>query len=102
MRRVPVRSVRHLVLMPIALVAMARGEWAPEPLELDGLRQFNSDYRGEMTVNAYLAWDAATGAAAIFDTGASADELLAAVEELGVEVKAVFTHSYPSRSHYRA
>ena len=95
MRRVPVRSVRHLVLMLIALVAMARGEWAPEPLELDGLRQFNSDYRGEMTVNAYLAWDAATGAAAIFDTGASADELLAAVEELGVEVKAVLlTHTH--------
>ena len=78
-----------------SLVAMARGEWAPEPLELDGLRQFNSDYRGEMTVNAYLAWDAATGAAAIFDTGASADELLAAVEELGVEVKAVLlTHTH--------
>ena len=77
------------------LVAMARGEWAPEPLELNGLRQFNSDYRGEMTVNAYLAWDAATGAAAIFDTGANADELLAAVEELGVEVKAIFlTHTH--------
>lgn len=78
-----------------SLVAMARGEWAPEPLELNGLRQFNSDYRGEMTVNAYLAWDAASGAAAVFDTGANADELLAAIEELGVEAKAIFlTHTH--------
>ena len=78
-----------------SLVAMARGEWAPVSVELAGLRQFNSDYRGEMTVNAYLAWDAASGAAAVFDTGANADELLAAIEELGVEVKAIFlTHTH--------
>ena len=77
------------------LVAMARGQWAPEPVELNGLRQFNSDYRGEMTVNAYLAWDAATGTAAVFDTGANADELLAAIEELGVKVGAIFlTHTH--------
>jgi hydroxyacylglutathione hydrolase len=78
-----------------SLVAMARGEWAPGPVELDGLRQFNSDYRGEMTVNAYLAWDAASGTAAVFDTGANADELLAAIEELGVKVEAIFlTHTH--------
>lgn len=78
-----------------SLVAMARGEWEPEPVELAGLKQFNSDYRGEMTVNAYLAWDAASGVAAIFDTGANADEMLAAIEELGVKVEAIFlTHTH--------
>lgn len=77
------------------LIAMARGQWAPEPVELAGLRQFNSDYRGEMTVNAYLAWDTASGAAAVFDTGANAGEMLAAIDELGVKVEAVFlTHTH--------
>ena len=78
-----------------ALVAMARGEWTPGAVEVAGLRQFNSDYRGEMTVNAYLAWDEVTRAAAVFDTGANADELLAAIEELGLEVEAIFlTHTH--------
>ena len=77
------------------LIAMARGEWEPKAVELTGLRQFNSDYRGEMTVNAYLAWDAASGAAAVFDTGANADDLLASIDELGVKVEAIFlTHTH--------
>jgi glyoxylase-like metal-dependent hydrolase (beta-lactamase superfamily II) len=78
-----------------SLVAMARGQWAPDAVAIAGLQQFNSDYRGEMTVNAYLAWDQATRAAAIFDTGANADELLAAIRDLDVRVEAVFlTHTH--------
>ena len=78
-----------------SLVAMARGEWAPAPVALPGLQQFNSDYRGEMTVNAYLAWDEETGSAAVFDTGAQADELLAAIDARGLTVGAIFiTHTH--------
>lgn len=78
-----------------SLVAMAEKKWAPAPVELAGLRQFNSDYRGEMTVNAYLAWDLETRSAAIFDTGANADELLAAIDKLGLKVEAIFlTHTH--------
>ena len=48
-----------------------------------------------MTVNSYLIWDEQTKEAALFDTGANADEALAFAKEIGVEIKTLFlTHSH--------
>ena len=40
-----------------------------------------------MSVNAYLIWDPQTLDAALFDTGANAQEALAAVDELGLNLQ---------------
>jgi len=82
-----------------SLVELANRSWRPEAVELDGLRQFNTVFDPDpddmMTVNSYLVWDPQTKEAALFDTGADADTALAAVKELGLELKTLFiTHSH--------
>ena len=82
-----------------SLVERAHGSWRPESVELVGLRQFNTlfddDPEDPMTVNCYLIWDPQTKEAALFDTGANADGPLAAIAELGLELKALFlTHTH--------
>lgn len=82
-----------------ALVELANRSWRPEAVELDGLRQFNTVFDPDpddmMTVNCYLVWDTQTKEAALFDTGANADTALAAVQELGLDLKTLFiTHSH--------
>src|SRR5258706_14546235 len=52
------------------LVASATKAWAPPPIEIAGLRQFNTTYE-DMTVNFYLAWDVNSRQAVVFDTGAN-------------------------------
>ncbi|MGJ8696269.1 MAG: MBL fold metallo-hydrolase [Verrucomicrobiaceae bacterium] len=81
------------------LVERAKGAWRPEDVELKGLQQFNTlfddDPEEPMTVNSYLVWDPQTKEAALFDTGANADGALAAVSELGLELKYLFlTHTH--------
>lgn len=82
-----------------SLVERAQGSWRPESVELLGLLQFNTlfddDPEDPMTVNCYLIWDPQTKEAALFDTGANADGPLAAIAELGLELKALFlTHTH--------
>lgn len=82
-----------------SLVELAQRAWRPEPVELDGLRQFNTVFDPDpddmMTVNAYLIWDPQTKEAALFDTGADCRPALAAVQELGLDLKHLFiTHSH--------
>lgn len=58
------------------LLALARGEYHPGPVELPPcMALFTSDWGG-MAVYSYLAWDGATGEAVAFDTGADASEML--------------------------
>ena len=45
-----------------ALAASGNESWAPQPVQLDGLAQFNTPYE-DLTVNSYLVWDPATGEA---------------------------------------
>src|SRR5207245_1990251 len=53
-----------------ALCDLAMESWRPPQIaEIDGLAQFSTRYH-DMAVNAYLAWDAESRAAAAFDTGA--------------------------------
>ena len=77
-----------------ALVVAGRKTWFPEAVELDGLALFNTVY-GDMTVNAFVVWDPATGEAGIFDTGAEAEAMLAFIEEKNLTVKSLFiTHTH--------
>src|SRR5881396_258729 len=58
------------------LCELAKDEWRPQRIdERDGFAQFNTRYH-DMTVNAYLVWDPASRAAAVFDTGADCTDVL--------------------------
>jgi len=73
------KLAKALGLGPRALVAMAEGKYTPTViLPKTGFFQSNTTY-GDMTVNSYLVWDAETGLAAAFDTGA---DCMPVVEEL--------------------
>lgn len=81
------------------LVERAHGFWRPEEVGLAGLQQFNTlfddDPEDPMTVNAYLVWDEQTKEAALFDTGANADDALVVIAEKGLTLKALFiTHTH--------
>jgi len=89
----------HLGLDAEALVALGEKAWYPEPIELDGLFQANSPYPvpgyEEMTVNAYLVADPASGQAAAFDTGADATALLDALQRKAWTLQTIFlTHTH--------
>ncbi len=76
------------------LVERGKGSWVPDPVALDGLRQFNTVY-DDMTVNSYLVWDPSSKEAALFDTGTDASGALGVVAELGLELKTLFlTHTH--------
>lgn len=89
------RAAPVLKLDPAALRKLAAGEWIPEAIgEIEGLAQFNTTY-GDMTVNAYLAWDPATKEAVAFDTGADCRGMLQRIEQEGVSVKLILlTHAH--------
>ncbi|MDB6073469.1 MAG: fold metallo-hydrolase [Verrucomicrobiaceae bacterium] len=83
-----------LKLDATSLVTMANKAWAPEPVSLTGLAQFNTDF-GDMTVNAYIVYDPATKAAAAFDTGATAKPMVDFIKENGLSLNLVFlTHTH--------
>lgn len=84
-----------LNLHPEALVAAGKKTWKPHPVDLEGLDQFNTPF-DDMTVNAYVVWDPATKAAALFDSGGNADPMIELVDGLGLKVEAILlTHSHP-------
>lgn len=83
-------------LPPQKFVAIARG-WLPaeKPLaqwhELRGFTTRDS----EMSVNCFLAWDAATREAALFDTGLDAQPVLAMIAAEKLALRHIFiTHSH--------
>ncbi|MGO9245514.1 MAG: MBL fold metallo-hydrolase [Verrucomicrobiia bacterium] len=84
-----------LRLGPDALVASARATWRPRDQEpLDGFAAFTTPF-GDMTVNAYVVFDATTGQAAAFDTGADADGMLRFVREKELTLALILlTHTH--------
>ena len=77
-----------------ALVTMAGSGWYPQPVQMAGLEQCNTTYH-DMTVNAYLLWDPSTLEAVAFDTGATAEPMVAKIKELGLKLKILFlTHTH--------
>ena len=78
-----------------SLIQLAKGAYAPKPIEIDGLKQFTTTY-GDMTVNSYIIWDLNSKIAAAFDTGADAKPMLDFVKEKGLKLEEIFlTHTHP-------
>lgn len=68
--------------------------WHPNPVDLDGLAQFTTPF-GDITVNAYIIWDAASHHAAAFDTGADCSEMLDFLEKKKLKLDSIFlTHTH--------
>jgi glyoxylase-like metal-dependent hydrolase (beta-lactamase superfamily II) len=78
-----------------ALVALSLSQWLPRPVAFpDGFAMATSSF-GDMTVNAYLVWDTHTKQAAIFDTGATAEPLLATLRQHQLSLDFIFlTHTH--------
>ncbi len=93
--RVLRKIASHLQLDGLSLVAMAHTEWRPVQFNVTGLEQFNTTYH-DMTVNAYLVWDAETKNAVAFDTGADATPMIDFIQERGLNLSLIFlTHTHP-------
>lgn len=90
------RIAPPLQLSGAALCKLAAGTWEPVSIPaFDGFAQFNTTY-GDMTVNAYLAWDPASREAIVFDSGADAGGILRRISEEKLTVKLILlTHAHP-------
>ena len=76
------------------LVERAKEAWTPEPVELEGLCQYNTVY-DDMTVNNYLVWDPTSREAALFDTGTDAGGAIGLGKELDLKLTQLFlTHTH--------
>lgn len=77
-----------------AVVGLAHGSHRPEVPTPPNLCSVTTVY-GDMTVNAYILWDAVSLDAAVFDTGADAAPILECVRSQGLKVGGIFlTHSH--------
>ena len=77
-----------------ALMAIAQKTWEPQPVEVPGLKPFNTAYE-DMTVNFYLAWDEKSKQAVVFDTGADCRPALQFVREQGLSITLILlTHTH--------
>jgi hydroxyacylglutathione hydrolase len=78
-----------------ALAGLARQEWQPNDVKLNGLAQFNTPYH-DMQVNAYLVWDPEGKQAVAFDSGADCSAMLQHANENGLMIDLVLlTHAHP-------
>jgi len=83
-----------LGLHPVALAILAAGEVRPPELSVPGLKCFTTHFE-DMLVNSYLVWDASSGEAVAFDTGADAGEMLEFLRAHALTLRAVLiTHTH--------
>ena len=76
------------------LVAAGKKAWYPADVAVAGLAQFNTPYE-DMTVNSYLAWDAASREAVAFDTGADCSGMLELLQREKLTLKLILlTHTH--------
>ncbi len=76
------------------LIAAAKKSWSPEPVSVDGLETFTTQFE-DMTVNSYLIWDSKTKEAAAFDSGADVTGMLDFVKAKGLSIKLILiTHTH--------
>jgi glyoxylase-like metal-dependent hydrolase (beta-lactamase superfamily II) len=87
---------KALRLGPRALVALADGKYSPAvTLPKTGFFMASTPYGDGIDVNAYLVWDAETGLAAVFDTGADCAPLVAEIEKRNLTLQDVYlTHTH--------
>ncbi len=90
------KLARALGLGPRALVALAEGKFSPTvTLPKTGFFMANTPYGNGINVNAYLVWDAETGLAAAFDTGADCGPLVAEIQKRNLTLQDVYlTHTH--------
>jgi len=90
------KLARALELGPRSLVAIAEGTYNPTVTPpKTGFFQANTPYGGEIRVNAYLVWDAETGLAAAFDTGADCTPLVEEIKKRNLTLQDVYlTHTH--------
>ncbi len=83
-----------LGLNPDALAASGKKAWRPKEVNVDGLAQFTTPWE-DMMVNSYIVWDAKSGEAAVFDTGADCSPMLEFLEKHKLRVvKIALTHTH--------
>ena len=76
------------------LLISSRKEWSPKPIELPGVKRFESEF-GEMSVNSYVVFDQDSKKALIFDTGTNCNSLISFIEEDGLKVDSILlTHTH--------
>lgn len=76
------------------LVAIGEKTFRPEAVSLEGLQQFNTPYE-DMTVNSYLIWEAVSGTAVAFDTGADCSGMLDLLADKKLRLAAILlTHTH--------
>jgi hydroxyacylglutathione hydrolase len=90
------KLAKALELGPRTLVALADGKYTPTvTLPKTGFFQANTLYGDDMRVNAYLVWDAETGLAAAFDTGADCAPLVEEIKKRNLTLQDVYlTHTH--------
>jgi hydroxyacylglutathione hydrolase len=90
------KMAQALGLGPKSLVALAEGTFKPEVTQpKTGFFQANTPYSDEIRVNAYLIWDAETGLAAAFDTGADCMPLVDEIKKRDLTLQDVYlTHTH--------
>jgi glyoxylase-like metal-dependent hydrolase (beta-lactamase superfamily II) len=85
---------RALELKPGPLWESFQRSWEPEPVDVDGLEQVNTDMLG-FTVNTYLVWDPSSGSCALFDAGIEPATLFAIRDRRNLKVESIFiTHTH--------
>ncbi|MFM2293979.1 MAG: hypothetical protein RLZZ350_392 [Verrucomicrobiota bacterium] len=83
------------------LEAIADG-WTPTPKDLSAWRELRvlTSADGRLSVNCFLVWDEATRAAALFDTGFDAPQILALLAAEQLTLRHIFiTHSHYDHIH---
>ena len=90
------KLAQALELGPRALVALAEGNYHPEAtLPKTGFFQANTLFGDDIRVNAYLIWDAETGLAAAFDTGADCAPLVDEIKKRELTLQDIYlTHTH--------
>ena len=83
-----------LELKPEPLWESFQRSWEPEPVNIDGLEQVNTDMLG-FTVNTYLVWDPSSRSCALFDAGIEPATLFAIRDRRNLKVESIFiTHTH--------
>jgi glyoxylase-like metal-dependent hydrolase (beta-lactamase superfamily II) len=85
---------RALELKPEPLWESFQRSWEPEPVNLDGLEQVNTDMLG-FTVNTYFVWDPSSRSCALFDAGIEPATLFGIRDRRNLKVESIFiTHTH--------